>query len=212
MSHCIEDIPRVVLLRNNEMIEIEIIIIFFFIIIVVIIMMTNAWPAKDLHHSIYSVIHDRWYSSPVLHVIHPRFPPATIASHAWIHWLMLRQLRHELCLNQEAFYPWWLLAAVLALGHRSTPAVWHNPFVLCPLSSFLEFFLTFRDHLHIFVGQSWPSFSSTVCFQWMSAVSSYLFMSCLLYCSLLPFPPYNHVHHFSWELIFVSFPDVTIQI
>ena len=33
------------------------------------------------------------------------------------------------------------------------------------LTCISPFFLTFRDHLHIFVGQSSPSFSSTVCFQ-----------------------------------------------
>ena len=38
-------------------------------------------------------------------------------------------------------------------------------------------FLTFRDHLHFFVGQSLPSSSSTVCFQSLSAVSSYVLIS-----------------------------------
>ena len=65
----------------------------------------------------------------------------------------------------------------------------------------------FRDHLHIFVGQSSPSFSSrpTVCCQpLMSAVSTYFFISSQVLSIhlrlgrslLLFFPRYNHVHHF----------------
>ena len=49
----------------------------------------------------------------------------------------------------------------------------HNPHLYIFL--FLNF-LTFTDHLHIFVGQSSPSCSSNVCFQ-LSAVSSYVFVS-----------------------------------
>ena len=39
-------------------------------------------------------------------------------------------------------------------------------------------FLTFRDHLHFFVGQSLPSSSSTVCFQLSVRICSYLLGCC----------------------------------
>ena len=48
-----------------------------------------------------------------------------------------------------------------------------SDYILLLMRSLLShFFLTFRYHLHIFVDQSSPSFSSTVCFQSYAFVSS----------------------------------------
>ena len=72
-------------------------------------------------------------------------------------------------------------------------------------------FLTFRDNLHIFVGQSSSSFSSTVCFQscHLSFHFFYIFPgvddpspSRLLHS--LPRYKYNHVHHFVHTNLIIS--------
>ena len=60
------------------------------------------------------------------------------------------------------------------------------------------YFLTFRDHLHIFVGQSSPSFSSIVCFHFCGPVFTIIFQYCLfssLWASL-------H-HHFPVLSVFI---------
>ena len=66
--------------------------------------------------------------------------------------------------------------------------------------SVLQFFLTFRNHLHVFVGQSSPSFSSTICFQSCQLsfhMCSYIFPG-VVDPSLYKLPPsslpqYNHI-------------------
>ena len=82
----------------------------------------------------------------------------------------------------------------------------------------MYFFLTFRDHLHIFVvGQSSPSFSGTVCFQPCQLLFnrfSYIFPGVVEPSpSRLPssiFPTYNHIHHFSCVVVCFSSPDLSI--
>ena len=81
-------------------------------------------------------------------------------------------------------------------------------------------FLTYKDDLPIFVGQSSPSFPSTLCFQSCKLSFHINFVHIFPVVvdpspfrpPLLLFPGTTIVHHFSWEVAFFSSPDVLIPI